>query len=279
MLNVKLYNKSNGLQKTNAVKYLEEYKNIINWKMDSTILDIGCGDGGLTSKIFKEIIPNCKTMIGCDISEDMIRFANEHYASERINFTTLNIEGELPDQLRERFHHVISFFALNWCHRQETAFQNIYDILRDQGSCFAIIAERVSLFDAYRNLAKVEKWKPWLIDVERYISPYHDSQDSRKEMEHLLGKVGFTVTKLEHKILVHDFENQENLKELRSKTYPISLITKEVVSRLSEEKNHYSMHTGPLLKPKNGSHGLLTLKDTYLHTMIARIPLKKCNNY
>ncbi|CAH4029300.1 unnamed protein product [Pieris brassicae] len=191
--------------------------------MDSTILDIGCGDGGLTSKIFKEIIPNCKTMIGCDISEDMIRFANEHYASERINFTTLNIEGELPDQLRERFHHVISFFALNWCHRQETAFQNIYDILRDQGSCFAIIAERVSLFDAYRNLAKVEKWKPWLIDVERYISPYHDSQDSRKEMEHLLGKVGFTVTKLEHKILVHDFENQENLKSALMSVVPFKI--------------------------------------------------------
>ncbi|CAH4029301.1 unnamed protein product [Pieris brassicae] len=119
MFNVKLYNKSNALQQTHAMKYLEEYKSIINWKMDSTILDIGCGDGSLTSKIFKEIIPNCKTMIGCDISEDMIRFANEHYASERGNFTTLNIEGELPDQLRERFHHVISFFALNWCLRQE----------------------------------------------------------------------------------------------------------------------------------------------------------------
>ncbi|CAH4029303.1 unnamed protein product [Pieris brassicae] len=180
--------------------------------MDSTILDIGCGDGSLTSKIFKELIPNCKTMTGCDISEDMIRFANEHYASERVNFTTLNIEGELPDHLRERFHHATSFFAFNWCPRQETAFQNTYDILRDHGSCFAIVTEKVSLYDAYRTLAEAEKWKPWVIDVERYISPYHDSHNSLKEMEQLLGKIGFTTTKLEHKIIFHDYENQENLK-------------------------------------------------------------------
>ncbi|XP_047513720.1 juvenile hormone acid O-methyltransferase-like [Pieris napi] len=212
MLNVKLYNKSNALQKTNTLKCLEEYKNIINWKIDSTILDIGCGDGSLSSKIFKEIIPTCKTMTGCDISEDMIRFANEHYASESVDFTTLNIEGELPDQLRERFHHAISFFALNWCRRQETAFQNIYDNLRDDGSCFAIVVEKTSLFDAYRTLAKAEKWKPWVTDVERYISPYHDSQDSLKELQQLLGKIGFTIKKLEDKIIVHDYENQENLK-------------------------------------------------------------------
>ncbi|XP_047513715.1 juvenile hormone acid O-methyltransferase-like isoform X5 [Pieris napi] len=212
MLNVKLYNKSNALQNTSALKYLEEYKNIINWKTDSTILDIGCGDGSLTSKIFKEVIPTCKTMTGCDISEDMIRFANEHYASERIDFTTLNIEGELPDELRERFHHATSFFALHWCRRQETAFQNIYDILKDQGSCFAMVGEKASLSDAYRTLTKAEKWKPWVTDVERYISPYHDSQDSLKELQQLLGKIGFTIKKLEDKIIVHDYENQENLK-------------------------------------------------------------------
>ncbi|XP_045528885.1 juvenile hormone acid O-methyltransferase-like [Pieris brassicae] len=200
------------IEKTSAMMYLEEYVNILNWKMDSMILDIGCGDGSLTSNIFKEIIPNCKTMIGCDISEDMIRFANEHYASERVNFTTLNIEGDLPDQLREHFHHVISFFALHWCLRQETAFQNIYDILRDDGSCFGIVVGKTSLYDAYRTLAKTEKWKPWVIDVEKYISPYHDSQDSLKEMQQLLGKIRFTTTKLEHKKIFHEYENLEKLK-------------------------------------------------------------------
>ncbi|CAH4029307.1 unnamed protein product [Pieris brassicae] len=191
--------------------------------MDSTVLDIGCGDGSLTTKIFKEIIPNCKTITGCDISEDMIRFANEHFASDRVNFTTLNIEGELPDQLRERFNHAISFFAINWCRRQETTFQNIYDILKDQGSCFAIIVEKFTLFDAYRNLANTEKWKQWVIDVEKYISPYHDSQDSLKEMQHLLGKIGFTIKKLEHKTIVHDYEKQENLKGALMSVVPFKI--------------------------------------------------------
>ncbi|XP_047513729.1 juvenile hormone acid O-methyltransferase-like isoform X3 [Pieris napi] len=213
MFNVKLYNKSNGLTKTQAMKYLEEYKNIINWKIDSTILDIGCGDGSLTSKIFKELIPTCKTMTGCDINEDMIQFAKEHYALDCVDFTILNIEGELPDQLRERFHHAISFFALNWCRRQETAFQNIYDILKDQGSCFAMVGEKASLSDAYRTLTKAEKWKPWVTDVERYISPYHDSQDSLKDMQQLLDKTGFTIIKLEQKLIFHEYENLENFKD------------------------------------------------------------------
>ncbi|XP_022113721.2 juvenile hormone acid O-methyltransferase-like [Pieris rapae] len=187
------------------------------------ILDIGCGDGSLTSKIFKEIFPTCKTMIGCDISEDMIRFANEHYASERLNFTTLNIEGKLPDQLRERFHHAISSFALHWCPHQENAFQNIYDILRKQGTCFAIIAEKISLYDAYRNLAKAEKWKTWVTDVDRYISPYHDSQDSLNEIQQLLGKIGFTITKLEHKTIFYDYKNQENIKDALMSLVPFKI--------------------------------------------------------
>ncbi|XP_045487272.1 juvenile hormone acid O-methyltransferase [Pieris rapae] len=213
MFNVKLYNKATVIPKNITMKYLEKYKNIMNWKKDSMILDIGCGDGSLTSKMFKEIIPTCKTMTGCDINEDMIRFANEHYASERLNFTTLNIEGKLPDQLRERFHHAISSFALHWCPRQENAFQNIYDILRDQGSCFAVIVEKTSLYDAYRALAKAGKWKTWVTDVDRYISPYHDSQDSLKEIQQLLGKIGFTIKKLEHEIIFHNYGNQENLKD------------------------------------------------------------------
>ncbi|CAH4029302.1 unnamed protein product [Pieris brassicae] len=104
-----------------------------------------------------------------------------------------------------------------------TAFQNISDILNNQGSCFAIVGGKESLFDAYRTLAKTEKWKPWLIDVERYISPYHDSQDSLKEMQQLLGKIGFTVKKLEDKIIVHNYENQEDLKSAIMSVLPFKI--------------------------------------------------------
>lgn len=32
------------------------------------------------------------------------------------------------------------------------------------------------VFDVYRLLARNNKWSAWLQDVDKFVSPYHDSQ-------------------------------------------------------------------------------------------------------
>ncbi|CAH2231010.1 jg3461 [Pararge aegeria aegeria] len=121
MNNAELYQKSNTLQKRDALQCLEEYVKKIKWKYDGDrVIDIGCGDGSVTSSILKKFLPyNYKNLVGCDISEKMVKYAIDHHATDRTNFSVLDIEGILPDELRENFDHAFSFYALHWIKHQE----------------------------------------------------------------------------------------------------------------------------------------------------------------
>ena len=121
MDNAELYHKSNTLQKRDALQCLEEYAKKIKWKNDgNNVIDIGSGDGSVTTNILTKFLPNnCTRLVGCDKSDRMVQFANEHHASNYISFTVLDIEGDLPEELRGNFDHAFSFYTLHWIKHQE----------------------------------------------------------------------------------------------------------------------------------------------------------------
>ncbi|XP_046962811.1 juvenile hormone acid O-methyltransferase [Vanessa cardui] len=198
MNNAELYQKSNTLQKRDALQCLEEYAKKIKWKNDGdTVIDIGCGDGSVTTSVLKKFIPNnCKRIVGCDISEKMVQFANEHHASDHTSFTVLDIEGDLPNELRGNFDHAFSFYTLHWIKHQETAFSNIHSMLAKGGDCLLIFLGHMPVFDVYRILARTARWSFWLKDVDRFVSPYHDCQDPEKEIKRMMISIGFTAVEV-----------------------------------------------------------------------------------
>lgn len=119
MNNAELYQNSNNLQKRDALECLQEYSRKIKWKNDASVIDIGCGDGSVTAAILKKFLPNCMEVVGCDISEQMVQFANKNFSSESTSFIVLDIEGDLPDQMRAEFDHAFSFYTLHWVKQQE----------------------------------------------------------------------------------------------------------------------------------------------------------------
>ncbi|XP_045447495.1 juvenile hormone acid O-methyltransferase-like [Melitaea cinxia] len=199
MNNAELYHRNNTIQKRDVLQCLEEYGKRIKWKNGRiTVIDIGCGDGTVTTSILKENIPNSiERLVGCDISKNMVQFANEQYANDHISFMVLDIEGDLPNELRGNFDYAFSFFALNWIQNQEVAFTNIYDLLSEGGECFFVIVSHQPMFDVYRILSRSTKWKLWIKDVERFISPYHDCQDPEKKVEQMMMAIGFTSVEVE----------------------------------------------------------------------------------
>ncbi|XP_045447646.1 juvenile hormone acid O-methyltransferase-like [Melitaea cinxia] len=199
MNNAELYHRSNILQKRDALQCLEEYGKRIKWKNGRTkIIDIGCGDGSVTMSILRKFIPNSyERLVGCDISENMIQFANEHHASDHTSFMVLDIEGDLPNELRGNFDHAFSFYALHWIKHQEVAFTNIYDLLSEGGDCFLVFLGHIPVFDIYRALSRSTRWNFWLKDVDRFVSPYHDCQDPEKEVKRMMTSIGFTSVEVE----------------------------------------------------------------------------------
>lgn len=58
------------------------------------------------------------------------------------------------------------------------AFENIFNVLEQNGECLMVLVANNPVFDVYRTLEKDGKWSPFVYDVEKYISPYHDFQVS-----------------------------------------------------------------------------------------------------
>lgn len=121
MNNAELYQGNNTLQKRDAIDCLEEYGRKIKWrKIGERIIDIGCGDGSVTVNLLKEYLPdNFEKLIGCDVSEKMVTYANCHYQDGRTKFSILDIEGKLPERMKRAFDHVFSFYTLHWIQDQE----------------------------------------------------------------------------------------------------------------------------------------------------------------
>lgn len=120
MDNPKLYVCGNQLQREKSELVFQHYSNIMNWKIDGTdsLLDIGCGPGDNTVNIVTKLMPmSFHKIVGVDISHNMIKFAQTHHQSNKIQFHQMNIEGDL--MLNEKFDHAISFFCLQWVRDQE----------------------------------------------------------------------------------------------------------------------------------------------------------------
>ncbi|XP_045495340.1 juvenile hormone acid O-methyltransferase-like [Colias croceus] len=215
MNNVELYEKHNSLQRHDAIQFLEEYSKNLHWKEGATVIDIGSGDGKVTATILKKYLPPRTRIIGTDINERMVSFANQNYASDDVEFIVLDIEGELPEKMRGKFQQAFSFYVLHWPEKHDVVYTNIYNMLADEGECMLMFLGHVSFYDALRNFAKNSRWSPWMKDLEKYLSPYHDSQDPEKEIKRLMYKIGFTHVDVKYKPKTFLYDSaDEKLKSL-----------------------------------------------------------------
>lgn len=115
----KFYQKVNNMPRKDVNEILKQ--DPIKWKeKNARIMDIGCGDGSVTMEIWRKFMPEIFfELIGCDINENNVKFAQEHYGSENVKFMTLDIQGKVPDELRGKFDHIVSSYTFHWVMKQE----------------------------------------------------------------------------------------------------------------------------------------------------------------
>ncbi|EFN86143.1 Trypsin eta [Harpegnathos saltator] len=110
------YASSNALQRYNVSAIVDEFADELG-TMRGKCMDIGCGPGDITRNILLPVLHPKTTMIGTDISEDMIQYASKKHGDKaRITFKVLDIQTKyLPKEYISEFNHVFSFHALHWC--------------------------------------------------------------------------------------------------------------------------------------------------------------------
>lgn len=173
---------------------IKKYLNLLNWRKDQldSLLDIGCAGGDVTNDFIVPMLPASFTrVVGVDINENMLRFANETYANSKVSFTKLDIGNDISEFLKQNqpFDHVTSFLCLHLIPDQRTAMKNIYDLLTPQGDCLLYIIAEQRLFDMYYSL--YGKWKQYLPKVDSIISPYYHRVNPVEMLTNLLEGAGF----------------------------------------------------------------------------------------
>jgi trans-aconitate 2-methyltransferase len=131
----------NIMEQWNAVEYHKNSSEQQKWGLElldkialsgnKRVLDLGCGDGKITAEITRRV-PN-GSVLGIDKSEDMIRFAQEHYRPEvfpNLTFMLLDARNLYFDQ---EFDVVFSNEALHWIEDHPSVLHKIRGSLKAGG--------------------------------------------------------------------------------------------------------------------------------------------------
>lgn len=168
------------------------------------ILDIGCGDGKLTA-CFASYLPKAH-IVGCDISQTMIDYATQHYASENLNFIVKSAEHL---DFQEQFDTVISFNCLHWIKNQKRAIEEIADILMSNGKIL-LIATPNSANNDFKTMCQntILSWR-WIFYFLGFKSlhSFHTEHEYRK----FLTDSGFLIDKIAVNQTEITFNNRDEL--------------------------------------------------------------------
>ena len=109
-------------------EHVSRYEFACDYVKDKKILDIACGVG-YGSKMFLE--HNAKSVIGCDLSNESLDYAKEHFSGKNIEFYKKDIRSlDFPD---ETFDCIVSFETLEHVKEQEIVLRELNRVLKKGG--------------------------------------------------------------------------------------------------------------------------------------------------
>ncbi|XP_067214415.1 juvenile hormone acid O-methyltransferase-like [Linepithema humile] len=200
MVNPTDYASSDDLQRYNVSHLIDEFADDLI-KMSGKCMDIGCGPGDVTKNFLLPSLDPNAVIIGTDVSQSMIEYANMTYSDEqRLGFEVLDIQTKnLPEKYVSEFDHIFSFHTLHWCKNIRQAFENIYRMLRPGGTMLTLFVASHDTFNVFELMAQDIHFASYMEDVKRCISPYFYSKNPRKEVKESLKNIGFEVSHCSHR--------------------------------------------------------------------------------
>lgn len=174
------YKKASKHQREWGNSLIEE----ISLKGNESILDLGCGDGGLTEQMAC-LVPDGK-VLGIDASEGMIETARKRV---RANLEFLHMDINEID-FQNQFDVIFSNAALHWVKDHRRLLSNVFSALRKGGIIawdFGGDGNCANFYGVIRKMIQSEKYKKYFMDFEW---PWY--MPSRAEYEKLIVGSGFS---------------------------------------------------------------------------------------
>jgi len=122
------------------------------------VLDIGCGDGYLTSLIVNQVPEGSVT--GIDLSPSMISFASEQFKKNSLSFRVLDARSL---DYENQFDLVVSFTTLHWIPEQLVVLKGIERSLKSSGKMIVDIPSALpkQMIQAVEETMAKKEWAPF----------------------------------------------------------------------------------------------------------------------
>ena len=110
------YSKHCGFHKSGVTTALQDYSNFLECRDGDCIMDVGAGEGSVNLDVLLSKLPkNFKKIVLCDVSPKLLQFAKAKIADERVHTFEMDIGSSgVPDEFRQHFDHIFSFYCLHW---------------------------------------------------------------------------------------------------------------------------------------------------------------------
>lgn len=168
------------------------------------ILDIGCGDGKLTAVLAGKLPDS--SVVGCDVSTEMIEYAKSHYVASNLDFLKKNASNL---NFFSEFDVVVSFNCLQWIKNQKRVIEHIFQALKIGGRAILLAAPKTKNNDfktICRNVIFSWKWFFYFINF-RPVHSFHSEEEYRE----ILLSSGFTIDHIKTKQVELVFETRDEL--------------------------------------------------------------------
>lgn len=150
-----------------ASKHQKEWGNCLIAELllngNEEILDLGCGDGGLTEQL-AQLVPNGK-VLGIDSSEGMIATAKNRI---KPNLAFMQMDINTID-FQNMFNIIFSNATLHWIKNHERLLQNAFRALKENGILlwdFAGDGNCSNFFEVIQEKLQSEKYKKYFSNFE-----------------------------------------------------------------------------------------------------------------
>jgi trans-aconitate 2-methyltransferase len=205
------YNRVSALQQWLAEKSLVS----VPLRGDERVLDLGCGDGKITTEIARRLPRG--SVLGIDASHAMIAFAARTFPAATHPNLAFRVADAAQLPFADQFDLVVSFNCLHWVRDQVAALRGIRTALVASGRAhlrFVPRGARRSLEDVIEDTRRAAPWAAYFPD---YRPPYlHLTPDAYRA---LAEDGGLHVERLDVQQEAWDFESREAFARFAEATF------------------------------------------------------------
>lgn len=190
-----LYNQSH-VPSDFVIRFLAETLPCLGWgqSRNEVVMDVGCGDGGITTDLILPLFPRLEKMVAFDVLPKMIDVASKRNSHPGVEYAVADIEDwSSVQQWKGQITHLLSVHCFHWLRDQQKAFRNSHRLLKSSGEAAFIFFLEASFFTACLQIQKNPKWCHFFNEIGSYIPESHHKKHSVFFYRKMLEDVGFDI--------------------------------------------------------------------------------------